>query len=165
MLIFSTQLCELLPPLTFSLVQLPPLYPSLCELCEWGSGPQTDKTCPKVPLQVNFFSLWHFALPSLSLFFLRLKACDIVGIYDTPENTAQICKVMVFVGMCFLIPRISPRLADFARFAPSAKPCGIFQTHMVFNSAIHSGCIFRPRGCWLPRGFKPCSFRMACVFL
>jgi hypothetical protein len=44
----------------------------------WGGGygvlGLTQKnTCPKVSLQVNFFRWRHFALPSTSLIFLRVK--------------------------------------------------------------------------------------------
>jgi hypothetical protein len=34
---------------------------------------QMSYTCPKVPLQVNFFRWRHFAFPSMSLIFLRLR--------------------------------------------------------------------------------------------
>jgi hypothetical protein len=39
------------------------------------SGPDTEKTCRKVPLQVNFFRWRHFALPSMSLIFLCYMDC------------------------------------------------------------------------------------------
>ncbi len=65
----------------------------------------------------------------MSIFFLRLKACDIVGIYDTPENTAQICKVMVFVGMFFLIRCISLTLADFAVLVLRQNLVVLFKKH------------------------------------
>jgi hypothetical protein len=68
MLVFSTQLCELLPPLPFSLVQLSPLRPLPCInkympriQCGGGGwykvlGLRQINTCRKVPLQVNFFT-------------------------------------------------------------------------------------------------------------
>jgi hypothetical protein len=34
---------------------------------------QMSYTCPKVPLQVNFFRWRHFEFPSMSLIFLRLR--------------------------------------------------------------------------------------------
>ncbi len=39
----------------------------------WGSGLTQINTCPKVTLQVTFFRWQHFALPSMSLIFLRVK--------------------------------------------------------------------------------------------
>jgi hypothetical protein len=55
-----------------------PLLPSLCEKvnCNWGVigfGPQTENHCRKASLQVNFFRLQHFALPSMSLIFLLYR--------------------------------------------------------------------------------------------
>ncbi len=88
MLVFSTQLCELLygVPLTFSLVQLSPLPPFSVwvstftvytyKVCKaggvWGSGPQTDKQRPQSPFTSKFFRWRHFALSVMSLIFLRV---------------------------------------------------------------------------------------------
>jgi hypothetical protein len=92
-LVFSTQLCELLL-LPFSLVQLSPPPPSLCEsvytytVCKGKGygvlGLRQISTCRKVPLQVNFFSWRHFALPSMRLIFLWLP----VKKKDQSENAA-----------------------------------------------------------------------------
>ncbi len=82
-------------PLTFSLVLLSP-PPFLCQCVRgggvWGPGPQTDNTCRKV----------HFALPSMSLIFLRmflsaslhkwrdvLKYSDKVSEIRNIQNTAK----------------------------------------------------------------------------
>jgi hypothetical protein len=69
MLVFSTQLCELLPSLTFSLVSSPPPYPLLCvnnytvyryTVCKGGMGSKegrvtlTDKHLPQSPFTGNF---------------------------------------------------------------------------------------------------------------
>jgi hypothetical protein len=37
-----------------------------------GRGPQTVKTCRKVPLQINFLDKRHLALHSINLIFLRI---------------------------------------------------------------------------------------------
>ncbi len=70
-------------PLPFSLSQLYP-FPMWISIkytvykytvCKgggvWGSRPQTDNTCLKVPLQVNFFRWQLFAQSFMSLIFLR----------------------------------------------------------------------------------------------
>ncbi len=68
---------------------LPPSPPSLCEVycivytrtqCvrgwEYGVlGLRQLNTCRKVPLQINIFRWRHYALPSMSLIFLRFKPC------------------------------------------------------------------------------------------
>ncbi len=83
MLIFSTHLSEMLPLLPSLCFNLPPscvnkyiVYThSVC----WGGGGygvlclRQINTCRKVPLQVNFFRWRHFALPFMSLIFLRVK--------------------------------------------------------------------------------------------
>jgi hypothetical protein len=71
-----------------SLVQRYPPLPLPCvnkyilstySVCKWGgggvqgSGPQTDKHLPQSPFTGQFFCWWHFALPSMSLFFVRIE--------------------------------------------------------------------------------------------
>ncbi len=80
-LVFSTQLCKLLPSLTFFLVPLPlPLFAVwigiLC-LCVRGGGMgfwATDRwTLAAKSLYRSIFLRWrHFALSSMSLIFLRM---------------------------------------------------------------------------------------------
>jgi hypothetical protein len=55
-------------PLPFSLVQLSTPSPGYGGVLGFT---QIKKTCCKVPLQVNFFRWRHFALPSMSLIFVR----------------------------------------------------------------------------------------------
>jgi hypothetical protein len=82
MLVFSIQLCELLPLSPFLWFNSPP-PPSprpcvntysvntytVCKGGGWGSGPQTDKHLPQSPFSGHFIR-WHFALPSMSLIVL-----------------------------------------------------------------------------------------------
>ncbi len=85
MLVFSTQLCELLPLSPF-LVQLPPPLPCVNKhtvytytLCGGGYGVlglRQINTCRKAPLQNTIFSWKQFALPSMSLIFLRSAASN-----------------------------------------------------------------------------------------
>jgi hypothetical protein len=80
MVVFSIQLCDFCPSNFLS--GSPPRPPSLwkkytaytyavCKQRVWDPGPQTDNTCRKVPFQVKFFRLRHFALPSKSLISVR----------------------------------------------------------------------------------------------
>jgi hypothetical protein len=85
MLVFLTQLCELLPLSPSLWFNSPPLpSPFLvwisilytCIQCVRGGGYgilglRQINTCRKVPLHVHFCRWRHFALPSLSLVFLR----------------------------------------------------------------------------------------------
>ncbi len=71
LLVFSTQLYELLP---------------LSTLLS-GSGPQTDKYLQQSPFQVNFFIWRHFSLPSLSLIFLRSECIHCVQCTILYRNT------------------------------------------------------------------------------
>ncbi len=84
MLVFSTQLCELLPishSLWFNSLPPPPLPVWISILytrtqCVRGGivlPLRQINTCRKVPLQVNFFRWQHFALPSMSLILLRTQ--------------------------------------------------------------------------------------------
>jgi hypothetical protein len=78
MLVFLAHLCDKCCPsdLLSGSTHLPPfpvwisinLYMQCVREGVWGSGPQTDK---HRPFTENFFSWWHFALPSMSLIFLR----------------------------------------------------------------------------------------------
>jgi hypothetical protein len=96
MLVFSTQLCELLPLLPSLWFKSPPIPPSLCEYvycavsytriqcaCKGGgicgSVPKINN-CRKDPLQVNFFldGNKQFALPSMSLIFLRASSIYVI---------------------------------------------------------------------------------------
>ncbi len=89
------QLCELLcAPLPFSLVQVSsyphfPVWTSILYtriVCKGGGrgdgvlGLRQINTCRKVPLQVNFFRWQNFALPSMSLNFLRFRHSRICSI-------------------------------------------------------------------------------------
>ncbi len=81
MLVFFDPALWTVAPLTFSLVQLPPL---LCvnkytvytyTVCKGGggsggSGPQTNKHLPQSPFTGPFFRWRHLALSSMSLIFL-----------------------------------------------------------------------------------------------
>jgi hypothetical protein len=40
---------------------------------QWGSGPQTAKHLPRSPFTGHFFLFQHFALPSMSIIFLRIS--------------------------------------------------------------------------------------------
>jgi hypothetical protein len=70
LLVFSTQLCELLPLQPSLWFNSPPPHASLCEYTKyckytvlysvaerevWGSGPPTDKHLPQSPFTVQFF--------------------------------------------------------------------------------------------------------------
>jgi hypothetical protein len=73
-------------PLTFSLVQLSPTPPLPCvnryTVNTSGYrvlGLRQINTCGKVPLQVNFFRRPHFAMPSMSLVFLRCLPSSILS--------------------------------------------------------------------------------------
>ncbi len=86
MLVFSTQLCELLPIQPSLWFNSAPPPPSLCEkmlytpmqcLRGWGvwdCGPQTDKDLPQSPFIGQFLRWRHFALSSMSHIFLRYIA-------------------------------------------------------------------------------------------
>jgi hypothetical protein len=81
MLVFSTQLCELLSFNLLSGLTLPPPFPCVnkytvlfTRVCKWEGYGVLDlrqiNTCRKVSLQVNFFRWRPFALPSISLIFV-----------------------------------------------------------------------------------------------
>jgi hypothetical protein len=72
MLVFSTQLCELLPLSPLPCVNKYTVY--TYTVCKGGYGVLGLRqiiTCGKVPLKVNFCWWLHFALPSMSLIFRR----------------------------------------------------------------------------------------------
>ncbi len=69
----------LLPPPFLVLISI--LYTRTQCVRGWGYGVlglRQINTCRKVPLQVNFFRWRHFALPAMSLIFLRLILFRIV---------------------------------------------------------------------------------------
>ncbi len=83
--------------------------------CIWPDHPKGGwgvwqiNTCRKVPLQVNFFRWWHFALPSMCLIFkcqTLNKAvplpivCTVFCIYSTCIYSTCMCTVMNAVGWC-----------------------------------------------------------------
>ncbi len=68
MLVFSTQLCELLPLSPSLWFNSPPLLCvnkytaytyTMCKGGVWGSGPQTDKHLPQSPFTGQFFRGWY----------------------------------------------------------------------------------------------------------
>ncbi len=79
MLVFSTQLCKLLPlspSLWFNSSPPPPPFPVWISI-QWVRGEgygvlglRQINTCRKVRLQVNFIRWRHFALPSMSLIYI-----------------------------------------------------------------------------------------------
>ncbi len=130
----SNLLCELFPlsPLS-GFLSTPPSPPSLCEeilftvftyklQCVRGGGVlgiRQINTGRKVHLQVNFFRRRHFALPSVSLIFLRKHyylqsgSCRGVGRRlcrggsQSPPFQPRVCGVKT--GSCH-VPSIEPRL-------------------------------------------------------
>ncbi len=59
----------------------------MCKGGVWGSGPQTDKHLSQSLVTGQFFSRWrHFALPSMSLIFLRMLVCS----FDNKEKSKNL---------------------------------------------------------------------------
>ncbi len=98
MLVFSTQLCELLllwPSLWLN--SPPPPLPCVNKytacytytVCKGGYGVlglRTDKHLPRSPLTGQFFRWRHFALPSMNLIFLRLNTMTMCPLWDIPNR-------------------------------------------------------------------------------
>ncbi len=80
------------PPSLLPCVNKYILYTSMqCERGVYGVlGLRQINTCRKVPLQVNIFRWRHFALPSMSLIFLRLKRTGTFPIWR------RVCSTTVF---------------------------------------------------------------------
>jgi|688.fasta_scaffold343733_1 hypothetical protein len=82
MLLFSSQLCELLPLFPSLWFTLPTscvkkytvLYARIQRVKGgiWDSRPQTDKHLPQSPFTGQVFQMTIFSLPSMSLIYLRL---------------------------------------------------------------------------------------------
>ncbi len=96
MLVLSTHLCEGFAPLFGSNLSPPPfpvwisiLYSRMqCVRGEIGVlGLRQINTCRKVQLQVNLFRCRHFALPSMSLIFLRYNSMLNILLSYPPLNS------------------------------------------------------------------------------
>ncbi len=137
MLVFSTQLCKLLPlsPFLWFNSPSPPCVNKYTvytyTVCKggrvWVLGLRQIITCRKVPLRVNFFKWRHFALPSsMSLIFLRLKNTQFImnrtfALVSSSRQRAP-CSLPVFwIHKYLLWIRIQIRISPSVNFDVSGS--------------------------------------------
>ncbi len=142
MLVFSTQLCHFCPfPLLSGLTLSPPFHEycihvySLYRGEGYGVLGHTHiNTCRKVPVQVNYFRRRHFALPSMSLIFMRVtrswkcrknpgwwnKSTEPINVFSTNDD-CQSRRGSSYINSSILFPSQFPTdhwVSSMPRFEP-----------------------------------------------